>query len=198
LRQQHLLTWCPEYKSIFQRLWETDENFRLWQPFIDVTEEEERELLFLLCGDEESRKHESFMNNFNDSEICFQRLRKDVRELLKGSNLDLVRCIESRVLESFSSCEEGEEASPSTNASTLTPQYFEEIKANNENHLVLFLYSSRDRKIAHGICRFYNLLSHSETRKGKRVIVIRKSKKQQRCAVFPLPPLLLSQFLTFA
>jgi len=208
-----MITWYPEYTSVFAYLLEDVDYPGIWEPFTFVTEERQEELLIILCErpKKKSRSQKSRANRSNSSNTArvtetaaqnFQKVDRDTRRLLKQSyNFRLVQCLEHKLLTSFVHQNEQCRLAEMTNIYDEELQrdseyYFAEWNSNgnNNNEIMILLENSRDRKVAHGVCTFYGLLSASENRAGNRVTVIWKPKPMLNRSL-SIPQQLLSSYL---
>jgi len=152
-----------------------------WDPFVDITEEEQEQLLVeLTCSklDEEKEdefgdfvfiepevKHEEVKISMPPVEFHFYKVDKKIRKFIrKNPDNSLVRSLDEEIVNYIQ-------------LATYQPKIFTFME-------------SFQRMICHGICQFYLLNSKSEvTGSGKRVIV-KKPKKE-----VGLPSMTLSKFL---
>jgi len=171
---------CSPFAALFD-----EENRRRWEPFVDITEEEQRDLLaHLHCMKEDNEdefgdfvviKSETaqIMEEFDEvkvpsfpPEVHFKKVEKKLRKVMqKHSNNQFFISIDKEIVNYIQ-------------LSTYTP-------------LTLSLTESFHRMICHGICQFYSLRSHSESlASGHRIVIVKKPKEGLH-----FPSTTLSQFL---
>ncbi|KAL6067769.1 hypothetical protein QOT17_008668 [Balamuthia mandrillaris] len=206
------LTWHPEWKSVFELLFTSETNKRIWEPFRDITEEEQDELLNWLCGSADfaaaKERHASAKQEaMKAAEKLFLDIDRSTRDLLKenfGYNSSLVEHLEAFIMPliyGFVDMESGEDEAKKSNT------HFKSIKHSGED-LHLVFNDSRDRKVCHGVCKYYSLKSSSKNKLGKRITVISKpspsssskrnneKKKKDSSSTFP-DAALLSEYLHY-
>jgi len=214
-REQEMISWCPEYTSFFEYLLEDVDYPGIWEPFTFITEEKQEELLFVLCDRRRqnlSKKSKATPSNMDitiaSAQTNFLKVDKNTRKLLKKSfNMRLVQCLEFKLLNFFVHSEENwrlSEVLDIYDEDLINDTQFycadwissgnQERSKSSGNELHILLKNSRDRKVAHGVCTFYGLLSIGENRTGERITVIWKPKQIVNQSL-PIPKLLLSSYL---
>jgi len=198
------LFWSPEYRSNFTELFESEEKMAAWLPFVDIDDSDEALLLSLVCGDSEGSDSDDDPISMEqqiklNAEANFLDIDRDTRKLLKQAfNFGLIQSIEAELMTTFMS----RDASFMRNESY---QYFDLVPAspqkakkgrsrNNPPHtsIGLSFKNSKDRKVCHGVCKYYSLFSSSEASDGCRVTTITSPQDYQ---YVNNPPPLLSEYL---
>jgi hypothetical protein len=166
------------------------ENRALWEPFRNTTEEQERRLLRRLAGPVRSqpRAYHGGAAGEGMAEACsaFIRLSSPTRHLLREAllncNRDLICSLEAALFHRFMPAHQanlnqhpsGREGFNLLSASCLPAPARPRL---GDEHLIILMHNSRDRRICHGVCKYYSLLSWSETTsRGQRVTVVVKPK----------------------
>jgi len=175
---------CSPFSLLFE-----ESNKRKWAPFIDITEEEQNQLLSRLReAFSEDEKYDEFgdfvflssqtleAKDFEEpeeektpsppAEIHFRKVEKKIRKFIrKNSDLQIIQSLDQEIVEYIQ-------------LSTYQPKKFT-------------FSESLHRMICHGICQFYTLSSKSEDcTSGNRVVVVRKPKKG-----ISFPSMTLTKFL---
>eukprot|EP01087_Luapelamoeba_hula_P016180 TRINITY_DN4959_c0_g1_i1.p1 TRINITY_DN4959_c0_g1~~TRINITY_DN4959_c0_g1_i1.p1 ORF type:complete len:300 (+),score=52.66 TRINITY_DN4959_c0_g1_i1:56-901(+) len=185
------LLYTPEFASHFDELFKSEENMKAFAPFCDVTEEEQQQLLAGLNDNSEHVEPFDFASASPEvqSELLFLSIERSTRDLLKKErNLPLVISLEAHLLSHFAP-----EVVPQPSRLDLDlfktvsspqkkPTNKQSFAVGTADDLCLLFKSSLDRRICHGVCRYYALLSASENTldEGERVTVITKSKAGSR------------------
>jgi len=135
----------------FTQLWEEPQKLRVWEPFIDVTEERQEELLLSLSVDISNyiQNMTEEANNLGPS-ASFKIIDRKIRKLLK-------RHLSSEFL------------------MDLDDEIVGYIRLGDYNSLVYSFSDTYHRMICHGICQFYALQSRSKNSKGDRIVVVSKT-----------------------
>jgi len=131
----------------FTQLWQEPKKLQVWEPFIDVTEERQEELLVSLSVD-----ISNYLQNMTEesASASFKIIDRKIRKLLK-------RHLRSEFL------------------MALDDEILGYIRLDDYNTLVYSFSDPYHRMICHGICQFYSLQSRSKNSKGDRVVVVSKT-----------------------
>eukprot|EP01090_Pellita_catalonica_P021698 TRINITY_DN8185_c0_g1_i1.p1 TRINITY_DN8185_c0_g1~~TRINITY_DN8185_c0_g1_i1.p1 ORF type:complete len:255 (+),score=25.05 TRINITY_DN8185_c0_g1_i1:40-804(+) len=185
LQQQRLMMWCPEFRNYFQYIWENEENFSLWRPFVDITEDDQSRLLQQLSPAPQL----SAIDDATEAKRLFFMIGKDSRKMLKDPvHKALLLEMESKIIEAFAL-----EESPSLSKGA-ADHLFEDLSLTN-GELRFMMDDSRCRRIVHAVCKYYSLNSSTiSTENCKRLVVVKKRKRHAN-VVLPLPNLILSAYL---
>jgi hypothetical protein len=129
--------------SMFNRLFEDETNLHLWEPFVDVTEEQQRKMLNKMCS---QSKKELKTRPSSLGEESFLRVEKKIRkQLVKFLDSPFLIELDKEIV-SFAS----------------------EQWDTNRRQLKFQFTDSFHRMICHGICQFYSLNSRSVELQGFR------------------------------
>jgi len=188
--------------TALSQLFDNELNFELWEPFSNCTEEQQNEMLQTMLnnldqleaqGDQSQRHQQQPMWSREELEELVRKAFKDVERMkdrLLG-NSEFLEELEKEIVRYINcDCEEGRQCAT---ALFFSSDYFEGLIALNPppSTAKFTFHNSFHRLLAHGLCRYYSLNSHSENSKGKRVTVVNKPKSG-----VSLPPVSLSTYLT--
>eukprot|EP01088_Endostelium_zonatum_P021763 TRINITY_DN8819_c0_g1_i1.p1 TRINITY_DN8819_c0_g1~~TRINITY_DN8819_c0_g1_i1.p1 ORF type:complete len:314 (-),score=54.33 TRINITY_DN8819_c0_g1_i1:80-1021(-) len=202
MQLQEAMSWCPEYTSVFEELTENDAASEAWEDFKFVDEQKQEKLLVEICGETPQRVPKRYVyedSNCEEASQKFLNVTRENRDLLKQFyNIGLIQAIEYKLLPLFMPDEADSlnERFGFFDDVTKRGVYFDEWatkKSAQNKNVVLVMKSSRDRKVIHGVCMFYGLISTSKTHSsGQRVVNIDKTKN---FSSLPASAMLLSTYL---
>jgi len=149
-----------------------EENQALWEPFVEVTEEQQRLLLVGLFGGEEEEEEEeeleeAFFHSITASK-SFQLLRKrSQRTLRRHKDSVFLHQLDSTIFAYANSILQDSDA--------LNFDFFR--KSENDQDLVdeplIFSFSDKFRRhVLHSLCEFYDLVSYSTNSSEERITVV--------------------------
>jgi len=196
------LFWTPEFRSRFADLFEDEENMKAWLPFVDIDDDTQEVLLAIVCGedsDDDAGSEEVLLSPEDErkvqAEMNFLAIDRHTRKLLKQAfNFGLIQSIEAELLTSFMDIDASFMRQESC-------QYFDLVPASpkkgrrspkDQKSLGLAFKNSKDRKVCHGVCKYYSLQSYSEGAGESRVTTISTTEGYQ---YKDNPPPLLSEYL---
>jgi hypothetical protein len=163
------------------------EKSALWEPFRDTTEVQEQKLLRQLASEKPLRqrpslsRHHLRQNGMTEAWCAFGQISLSTRQLLKqafphNDKYDLVCSLEATLFRAFMPAYLHMAVDTAQGFSLLPTTCLHELTGClkcGEYVLLLLLDNQRDRKICHGVCQYYSLLSWSETNaQGHRVTVV--------------------------
>lgn len=192
----------------------TAENRSAWEPFRSTTEEQERRLLLRIAPGPSPRGQRAHCGAAPGEPLAeawsaFIQLSSPTRQLLREAllnyNYELICRLEAAFFDRFMpGCQMA--TNPNLAGSGVEVfGYCSFLSASclpaaarpklGDEYLVVLLHNSRDRKICHGVSKYYSLLSWSETtNRGQRVTIVVKPKGQQGSAS-RVPGVTLSHYL---
>jgi len=203
------LFWTCEYRSQFTELFEDEENMKAWLPFCDIEEADEEILLSLLCDEDSDDLDgvEDFISpedaKKSMAEENFLAIDRHTRKLLKKRfNFGLIQSIEAELLTSFmdvdasfmrqESLQYFDLAPASPNKGRNRGRGAKKATHQDQKSLGLSFKNSKDRKVCHGVCKYYSLQSFSEGSDGSRVTTVSAPDDYR---YKNSPPPLLSEYL---
>lgn len=142
----------PRTRSIFGELMNDDEKLAQWQEFLEITEEQQQNLLVSLSADVSNYLEKEHSQDELTSDMQFKKIDKKLRRLLKGH-------LESKIL------------------SDLDSQMYQYVSEGNFESLIYSFNEPFHRMICHGVCQFYALHSHSKDIAEDRIVVVSKTKR---------------------
>jgi len=188
------------------------EHRSAWEPFRSTTEEQERRLLLRIAPGPSSMRPRAHCGAapgepMAEAWSAFIQLSSPTRQLLREAllnyNYELICRLEAAFFDRFmpahvatnpnlaGSDTEVVGCCSFLSASCLSAAARPKL---GDEYLVVLMHNSRDRKICHGVSKYYSLLSWSETtNRGQRVTIVVKPKGQQASRV---PGVTLSHYLT--
>jgi len=195
--------WIPEYHSHFAELFESEESMAAFLPFIDIEDADQDVLLDIVCGTEDSDEEDKPLTEEEErkfiAEANFLSIDRETRHLLKQAfNFGLIQSIEAELLTNFMNVDASFMRSESYEYFTLasaSPQKGRRArsKSQEQNGVGIFFKNSKDRKVCHGVCKYYSLYSMSEDHKqGDRLTTINRPHEY---IYSTSPPPLLSEYL---
>eukprot|EP01097_Dermamoeba_algensis_P003407 TRINITY_DN2381_c0_g1_i3.p1 TRINITY_DN2381_c0_g1~~TRINITY_DN2381_c0_g1_i3.p1 ORF type:complete len:199 (-),score=22.96 TRINITY_DN2381_c0_g1_i3:233-829(-) len=145
----------------------------LWEPFIDVTEEQQKRLL-------EERAPKVVKQRVTRDQVRLNKLMRN--SLVKNRDSEVLLETEKELLDFVQG------KSPKGEKQTL---YFtsNHVATKNSTQLKILFYQDYHRLLAHAISRYYNLESHSIDCDTQRVFVVTMSKNHR------MPPVALTDYL---
>jgi len=156
-------------RSPISKVLRDDELYEEWKRFIDITEEQQRILLKDLFSDSDSEDEDDFFEPINlTSRERYHRIDRDTKKLLQkytGSTFlfELDEILLSFLKQSLSTSQQS--------------SFFEykNLFIANETQLDLKMKDSFHRLIAHGVCKYYDLISQSlENEIGDKSVIVSK------------------------
>lgn len=155
-----------KHQNIFYQMFENPELLKSWQPFLDITEEEERLLRNLdeetQSDDDNTRRH----GFYSRSHVAFEGLTSEGRKsLVKYSETTFLEDLDGSVIAFING--------KFTSADVNTNDLFSARVDWQKEQLVLEMKDSFHRLMAHSVCSFYNATSFSElNEQGKKIIKV--------------------------
>lgn len=176
---------------------------RAWQPFVNVTEEQELAMLRQLKGrsalyssDEEMAPGKRSKKSYNfvvDSGRQFHAIPKETRQLLRKYHESPLLDDLDTVLSKFMRCSLAPSAALeqsyeffSSSFERVMPDYAQAFPNAVPGYLILGMKDSLHRRLVHGICTYYNMFSETHTCSSEKVMVIGRPKAHQ----YPTQPFL--------
>lgn len=146
-----------------------EKNQELWEPFVEVTEEQQRLLLVgLFGGDEEEEEEEEL------EEVFFRSLTasESFRHLRKRSQRTLRRHKDSMFLHQLDSTIFAYANSLLQDSEALNFDFFRKSENDLENPLVFSFSDKFRRHVLHSLCEFYDLVSYSTSSSSEERITV--------------------------
>jgi len=182
------VVWEPEWTSLFEQLFD-DEHAEAWEPFREITEEKENDMLVMLCevdlgdsSDEEEPTPEEIAH------AAFLQLDSATRRLMKKDfGVALVQSLEVDFNRFFGQTSLGLESGEHEYYKFL---FFDDGVPS----LQLCFKNAKDRRICHGVCEYYSLMSYSENVCGERITCV-VNPQDSNLSLPPLSEYLARNFL---
>uniref|UniRef100_A0A7S4HUU5 R3H-associated N-terminal domain-containing protein n=1 Tax=Vannella robusta TaxID=1487602 RepID=A0A7S4HUU5_9EUKA len=163
-------------QNIFYQMFEDPSLHAAWQPFLDITEEEEKILRSFVDSDDDSDSSDespAYRHEFySRSHIAFQRLTADGRKSInKYAQTDFLADLD-HVIFSFVNQQYSD---------SMTSDYFTSRVCPTSQKLILKMKDSHHRLMAHSVSTFYNATSVSQfNSSGIKVVMVAPPEKLKR------------------